>query len=154
MIKEKIDLNLILMTTLISLFIPNIAAADPTNLINVNVVCPRTKLDGGTNARVILNNGVIISGFGQEFVNGKETANPLFASATPPGVPNDFNDAGYYRSDTDYDPFYGRIICHYTSSLGLPKFSLSYTLANGSGGTVKYKTPKSIYVSFLVGFKK
>jgi len=155
MASHPIKSSFIVSTIFLSAFFVNLPTyATPTNLVNINIECPRSEADGGTTGVGFLrNDGLIISGFGIEFINGKSFPHPIFTEEAPADVPTRLEVGGYYRVDTDYDSERGNVTCFYKSTAGKPDFHVHYQIANGRGGAIKYKTAKSIYITYLVGIK-
>lgn len=147
--------NLFITSAMVFTSLFSLSTFAATELVNINIECPRTKDDGGTTGiGVVHNDGLIINGMGKEIINGKNFPNPIFSGETPSDVPTRIEIGAYYRSDVTYEPEKGNVTCFYSSTAGYPPFTIDYHIINGRGGMMKYKTPKSIYVSYMVGIKK
>ncbi|CAM3044830.1 hypothetical protein LEAN103870_14540 [Legionella anisa] len=130
-----------------SIALPEMAMADPIGY-EVNVFCPMTQ--GGPNA--VTNFGSYIGGYGMENILS-QTLQVYFRSTgsvqdVPANLINYFNDSVTYNSAT------GNIICSYQSNNPAdPRFTVTYTITNGLGGTLLGQSNNSITVRIPVGLK-
>lgn len=125
---------------------PAIATADHVGIsIKVDVVCPIPNLD------VLTNYGDYAEGNGKEMIHGQNMTEVRFKSSSLPAhMPNKLNN--YRNESANYDSTTGQVSCSYTSTNPAePRFTVSYTLTNGKGGTVLLQFNEFVTIKLPVG---
>lgn len=127
--------------------VPNIAMADPTGY-DITVACPSTQ--GSPNN--IANFGDYIAGYGVEFILSQALQVYFHSTGSVQDVPA--NLINYFNDSVTYNSASGNIVCSYQSNnFGDPRFTVTYTLTNGLGGSVQAQSNNSISVRIPVGLK-
>lgn len=115
--------------------------------VPADIVCPSTL--GSSN--VLTNFGSYIAGFGTESILSVSNAVYFKSNSLPDEMPRKL--VNYFNEAADYDSTTGKVTCRYASNGPTdPRFSVYYTLTNGTGGVIQGQSSNSISLLFQVGF--
>lgn len=123
------------------------ATADPI-FNEITVVCPTTQ--GSPNS--IANFGDYIGGYGVEFILSQTLQVYFRSTGSVKDIPS--NLMNYFNDSINYNSASGNVICSYQSNNPIDsRFTVTYTLTNGLGGSVLSQSNNSINIILPTGLK-